>query len=375
MQEKNKDSSASQPPKKKSFLAFGLVERRRLTPALSEKSVYHLSLDLSSKDSPYTTGDAVALYCLQQLEEVQLLADLLGKRLDERLLTRFYPEPLPLKDLLSSRIDLFKISKRLVGEAIHHVRDASLLEKVFALPKEEFQLWAQEKSLKDLLIDYLPPKKPLEDFFNACAPLQPRFYSIASSPLQKKEHIDLLVEEVKGGFASSFLCQKMEIGEKIEGYFHESPHFRLPQAGAPIIMVGPGTGLAPFMGFLQERVALEHSKNWLFFGERHGDENFYFKEELLQWQKHGFLDLDCAWSRATQDKVYVQHLIYQKKELFYRWMEEGAHLYICGDAKKMARDVEETVLKIIREQSSSEEAAREKLSSWVKEGRYSKDVY
>lgn len=229
----------------------------------------------------------------------------------------------------------------------------------------------------------LGAKKPLE-LISVLSPQMPRYYSIASSPLKNPRQIDLLVTlnwfevngETKFGVASSFLCHEALIGTKIHGFVHSAEHFRIPENETPIIMIGPGTGIAPFRAFIQDRVHYHHKRNWLFFGERSRKSDFYFEDELINLSENGKLKLSLAFSRDQDHKVYVQDVMKEQKEQLYRWIQDGAYIYVCGDAKNMAKDVEQTLIEILVEyQSMDPKEALLCLRQWRKQKRYNLDVY
>jgi sulfite reductase alpha subunit-like flavoprotein len=215
--------------------------------------------------------------------------------------------------------------------------------------------------------------------------LTPRSYSISSSPLVSPHEVQLTVSVVRyrgadggqrGGVCSTFLADRAGAAPV---FLQRSPHFRPPEdGGAPMIMVGPGTGIAPFRGFLQERRALgQTGRNWLFFGDQHRSENFYYRDDLEDMVGDGLLNrLDLAFSRDQADRVYVQHKMLDYGADVWRWLDEGAHFYVCGDATRMAKDVDATLTAIIRRYGSmSEDNAHDYKRDLVAAKRYVRDVY
>lgn len=218
-------------------------------------------------------------------------------------------------------------------------------------------------------------------------PLTPRLYSIASSQAEVDEEVHLTVAHVdyeafgkrhQGG-ASSYLCERLEEGGDIAVYIEKNDHFRLPEnPDTPVIMVGPGTGIAPFRAFMQERDAQgAEGKNWLFFGNPNFTQDFLYQVEWQGYVKSGLLDkITLAFSRDQKEKIYVQHRLLENGKAVFEWLESGAHFYVCGDATHMAKDVEEALLAIIREHGGkSEEDAKAYLVAMRKAKRYQKDVY
>jgi sulfite reductase (NADPH) flavoprotein alpha-component len=215
--------------------------------------------------------------------------------------------------------------------------------------------------------------------------LQPRFYSISSSPKVHSGEVQLTVSAVRyeslgrarKGVCSAFLADRA--GEGAARIFVQPSHFRPPaDADRPMIMVGPGTGVAPFRAFLQERQATGATgANWLFFGEQHAASDFYYREEIEQWLRTGHLSrLDLAFSRDQAEKIYVQHRMAEQGAELWRWLDEGAHFYVCGEAGRMAKDVDAALRRIVaRHGGMGEEAAAEYVARMQAEKRYLRDVY
>jgi len=215
--------------------------------------------------------------------------------------------------------------------------------------------------------------------------MPPRLYSIASSLKAHSEEVHLTVAVVRydshgrkrKGVCSSYLAER--VGETIPCYFHPNKNFKLPVVqNAPIIMVGPGTGIAPFRAFIEERMATGATgKNWLFFGDRSQKTDYLYGEEWIRYQKEGILnELDLAWSRDQEEKVYVQHKMLERGAELWNWIQEGALFYVCGDASRMAKDVDQALRTIAQEHGSmSEEDSAVWIKSLQKEKRYLKDVY
>ena len=217
--------------------------------------------------------------------------------------------------------------------------------------------------------------------------LTPRLYSIASSPEEVGEEVHLTVgvveyhdgEAARVGGASGFLSQRLEEGENVKVFVESNANFKLPvDDNAPVIMVGPGTGIAPFRAFLQERDNRDAAgKNWLFFGDRTFTQDFLYQVEWQQYLKSGLLTkLDVAFSRDQAEKVYVQHRLLDQAESIWAWLQEGAYVYVCGDATHMAKDVNDALLQIIQQQGKHTQVEAEQfLTELRKNKRYQKDVY
>jgi sulfite reductase (NADPH) flavoprotein alpha-component len=241
--------------------------------------------------------------------------------------------------------------------------------------------------LIDLLLEFPSARPPIERLVAALSPLNPRLYSIASSPLQYPDQVHLTVGVVRylntrgrqcKGTASTFLAERARVGANVRVFLHPSK-FRLPaDDNTPIIMVGPGTGIAPFRAFLQERSARgAKGKSWLLFGEQHRKFDFLFESEMLDYQQRGLLTrLDTAFSRDQEAKLYVQHRMLENARELWVWLNEGAYFYVCGDARRMAKDVNAALKQIaMAEGKMSDDAATAFLSDLTKSRRYQRDVY
>jgi sulfite reductase (NADPH) flavoprotein alpha-component len=226
-----------------------------------------------------------------------------------------------------------------------------------------------------------------EAFIEALDPLQPRVYSISSSPKMSEGRVSLTVDAVRYeinkrkrlGVASTFLANRIDLGQKVRIYVQKAQHFALPaDPNKPIIMIGPGTGIAPFRAFLQERLATEApGPNWLYFGHQRSDYDFFYEEELKAMRKSGHLArLTLAWSRDGDEKIYVQHRMRDDGRDLWAWLERGAHIYVCGDALRMAKDVERALIDVVAAHGkrSAEDAARY-VAELKRNDRYQLDVY
>lgn len=254
-----------------------------------------------------------------------------------------------------------------------------------------------EAPLRDALINHYECRKfygvnpvdavDLKSWVNGLRKLQPRLYSIASSVKAHPDEVHLCVAVVRyeqdgimhEGVASTFMADRLCIGEATGIFFQSAKHFRLPDSGnVPIIMVGPGTGIAPFRAFLEEREATNSTgKNWLFFGDQSAATDYLYQEQLEGWRASGLLtELDLAFSRDQPDKIYVQHRMIEKGAKLWDWLEEGAHFYVCGDASRMAKDVDAALHQVVRVHGNkSNEEAAAYVAELKKAKRYARDVY
>jgi sulfite reductase (NADPH) flavoprotein alpha-component len=226
-----------------------------------------------------------------------------------------------------------------------------------------------------------------EAFIEALDPLQPRVYSIASSPKVEPRCVALTVDAVRYrvdrrmrlGVASTFLAGRVAPGARLKVYVQKAQHFALPRDPAvPIVMIGPGTGIAPFRAFLHERMAIKApGRNWLFFGHQRHDYDFFYEDELIGMRAAGLLNrLTLAWSRDAEHKIYVQDRMREVGRDLWAWLADGAHVYVCGDAKKMAKDVENALIDVVAAHGArTQEEAFAFVAQLKKSGRYQQDVY
>jgi sulfite reductase (NADPH) flavoprotein alpha-component len=248
-------------------------------------------------------------------------------------------------------------------------------------------VWLWGKDTLDLLQLELTRSLPVPEFVALLRPLQHRAYSISSSSKAHPNQVHLTVASVRyhsggrnrGGVCSTYLAERVRRGEKPAIFISPNKAFRVPaNNSAPLIMVGPGTGIAPFRAFLQERQATgAQGKNWLFFGDQHQEHDFIYREELTGWHDSGLLTrLDLAFSRDQEKKIYVQTRMLEQGAELYAWLQEGAYFYVCGDASRMAKDVDSALYEVVRQFGGlSSERAADYIDQLKKEKRYLRDVY
>jgi sulfite reductase (NADPH) flavoprotein alpha-component len=288
-----------------------------------------------------------------------------------------------LRDALIVSYDIGRVTPNLLRFVAESCPDKAAAKALLA-PKDKLDKWLVGRNGLDVVQEFTVRAEP-EQWQEVLVRLTPRNYSISSSPLVSPHEVQLTVSVVRyrgadggqrGGVCSTFLADRAAAAPV---FLQRSPHFRPPEDGAtPMIMVGPGTGIAPFRGFLQERRALGHSgRNWLFFGDQHRSENFYYRDDLEDMVRDGFLNrLDLAFSRDQADRVYVQHKMLDYGADVWRWLDDGAHFYVCGDAGRMAKDVDAALTTIIeRHGGMSHEKAHDYKRELVASKRYVRDVY
>ena len=353
--------------------AAKLIASQPLNQAGSQKDTRHIMIDLAGSGLTYKPGDALGVFP----ENCPELADAVLRALGAE-------DRLDLRSALIRESSLARPSDDLIERLVECARDPDEADQLARIRDGEDD-WIDTADLLDLLRRYPSARMEAEELIEMLAPLQPRLYSISSSLRAHPEQVHLTVGVVKynqgdrlrKGVASTFLAERP--GAPVRVFMHASHRFQLPDSGdTPTIMVGPGTGIAPFRAFLEERQALgARGKNWLFFGDQCRATDFLYEQELLQLQQSGLLTrLDVAFSRDQAEKVYVQDRMLQRSRELWDWLEEGAHFYVCGDAKRMASDVDRALQQVVIEAGGqTAEAAKAYVANMTRSGRYQRDVY
>jgi len=357
----------------------------RLTAAGSSKDVRHVELSIEGTNLHYEPGDALGIVARNRPADVDALLDTL----------RFDPQaPVPagangtmaLREALAERHDIGPVQPAFLRRYAQAIRSAPLEARIHG-DAPSLARYARERALRDLVAEYGTVDLGPQEFVALLPPLAPRLYSIASSQRAAPDEIHLTVAVVeyaalgraRRGLVSGLLADATGEDASLPVYLHRNPGFRLPaNAAAPIVMIGPGTGVAPFRAFVAERDALgAKGRNWLFFGDRSFETDFLYQAEWIDWRKRGTLSrVDVAFSRDRAEKTYVQHRLAARGAELWRWLEEGAYIYVCGDAEYMAPDVHRTLLEIVaRHGDRSLERAGEYLLDLQRVRRYQRDVY
>ena len=349
----------------------------------SDKETRHFEISLQGSGLSYEPGDSLGVLPFNCLKVVEDLMEATGFTGSEEI--KIAEETICLKDALTSRYACTVLSKIQIKK-FNELAQVSALDDLLKIENKEAlieYMWGRE--LIDLFKEYPQGEISVENFVGLLRPMPPRLYSIASSLTAHPEEVHLTVAVVRydtygrkrKGVCSSYLAER--VGDSIPCYFHPNKNFKLPDdSDKPIIMVGPGTGIAPFRAFIEERKATGATgKNWLFFGDRSQKTDYLYGNEWESYHKDGLLNrLDLAWSRDQDKKVYVQHKMLEKGAELWNWLNNGALFYVCGDASRMAKDVDQTLRAIAQEQGSmSEENSAIWVKSFQKEKRYLKDVY
>ncbi len=382
---KGSAAHASKYTRNNPFMSTVLVNEL-LTGEGSEKETRHVELTLD-EGMTYTPGDAVGIIPENRREAVDEVLAALGFRGDERVLDHYKVE-ISLDEALRTRLGVGKLSRGSVGQ---YAKLAPALEglKVLVGPdnkaRAEEYCWGRE--FVDLALDFPGVVTEPQQLFNILQRLTPRMYSIASSQAMHGDNVQTTVRVVRydahgrerQGLASGHLGERAAIGATLPIFLHSNANFRLPEdTSAPVIMIGPGTGIAPFRAFLEERQATgQTGENWLFFGEQRRALDFLYKDQFEAMHQNGVLTrLDTAFSRDQAQKVYVQDRMQERCKELYEWLERGAYFYVCGDATRMAKDVEMALLDVIAKGSNGTlEHASEYLAGMKKAKRYQRDVY
>jgi sulfite reductase (NADPH) flavoprotein alpha-component len=359
---------------------------RLLTGAGSEKETRHIEMTLE-EGMTYTPGDAVGIVPENRPEAVADVLTALGFTGDERVLDHYKVE-ISLDEALRTRLAIGKLARGSLGQ---YAKLAPSIERLkgFIGPENkaraEDYCWGRE--LVDLATDFPHVVTEPQQLFHVLQRLAPRMYSIASSQAMHKDNVQTTVRVIRyeshglkrQGVASGQLGDRAPVGSKFPIFLHSNASFRMPvDTSAPVIMIGPGTGIAPFRAFLEERQATgQTGENWLFFGEQRAALDFLYKDQFLAMHKDGVLTrLDTAFSRDQAQKVYVQDKMQEHAAELYKWLERGAYFYVCGDASRMAKDVESALLDVIAKGSDGTlERAAEYLAGMKKQKRYQRDVY
>jgi sulfite reductase (NADPH) flavoprotein alpha-component len=362
-----------------------LVEARPLNGAGSERDTRQIVIAADGAALSYQVGDSLGVVARNAPDLVAAIIERLGATADTPVLSPDGVER-PLAEALSQFCEIRRPSDEAVEVLASRAHDIAESRVLQAMAEGYPGAGPDDADLLDLLETFPTARPPISELISALDPLLPRLYSIASSPKFAAGEVHLTVAAVRyskrarrrTGVASTFLSDRLAPGAEVPIFVRASEGFRLPASDRPIIMIGPGTGIAPFRAFLQERQAIGASgRNWLFFGNPRRTTDFLYEDELTAWQRDGLLTrLDTAFSRDQEGKFYVQHRLLENAAELWAWLEDGAHLYVCGDAEKMARDVDRGLAYIIAKEGHMEAAAAKAyLARLAAEGRYLRDVY
>lgn len=366
---------------KKAPLRTTLSRNVRLSGAGSAKDVRQIGLHIPDPAFTYEVGDTLGVWPRNSTSLVDEWLHLTGLNGAEEV--ELSSGLTPLYQALRENLDFARITPKLL-RFVHERTENDELAALLA-DKDALSAWTWGQQSPDVLAKF-PVTASAQEWLTVLAPLQPRLYSISSSPKDDPTEVQLTISTVRfpygsgdrGGVCSTFLADRGD-DEDIGVFVQKSKHFHPPaDQDTPMVMVGPGTGIAPFRAFLRERHALGHTgSNWLFFGEQHEASDFYYRDEIEQMHDDGLLtELDLAFSRDVQEKTYVQDRMHARGAELWKWLEAGAHFYVCGDANRMAKDVDTTLREIVREHGHrTEDEAASYVTDLSSEKRYVRDVY
>lgn len=366
--------------KKNPYMAT-VLEKVKITGRDSDKEVYHLELSLEGSGLKYEPGDSVGIFAVNPESLVEQILQKTG--FDPEYVVTLENGEMTIRDAFSHHLEITVLTFDTIKKYYEKTKLPELGKLINDDKKLDEYLYGHD--LLDILEDYpfdWNPNKLIE----VLRQLPPRLYSISSSQDMVGDEVHATVSVVRyerksrlrNGACSSHLADNIETDDQVPVYIEKNPSFKLPANGAKIIMVGAGTGIAPYRAFLQQREADNNTGNtWLFFGDRHFQSDFLYQVEWQKWLKSNHLQkMDVAFSRDQEEKIYVQHKLQQNQQEILKWLEEGAHFYLCGDMKKMAKDVNKTLLEIIKNQGSiTTEKAEEYVKKLKREKRFQQDVY
>lgn len=363
-----------------------IIDRLCLNHNGNDRQTWHFSLSLEDSGITYVPGDSIAIIPHNDPKHIDRIIELTA--LDaEAVVTDSKNVSSTLREYLFRKVNIAHVTKKFLVQAASIAGELPYLQ----------QLLSDDIALKNYLsshtvIEVLESLPHLswnaDNFIQLFLPLLPRFYSIASSPSAFPQEVHLTVARViynqdgreRRGVCSHFLCDLAPLHKQvIPVYLQPTKDFHLPiEKNKKIIMIGPGTGVAPFRAFMQEREhqGVTEGCSWLFFGERHKSNDYFYQEFWENLVAKGVLDLDTAFSRDQEEKVYVQHKMWQKREKIWQWLEAGAAVYVCGNADAMAKDVDHCLIEIVQSEGKlSPEGAKEFIKRLRSDKRYLRDVY
>jgi len=365
--------------KKHPYMASVLTVQK-ITGAGSIKDTYHVELSIENSGFQYSAGDFIGIWAINQ---AQLVSQILQHaKVDADQTVSFKDDVYNIADLLSTKLELTQLNKKLLVA----YNDIAENKQLTSILENNVQQYIEKHQFIDLFIDF-PTTLNVEQLIALLSPLKPRLYSIASSQQEAEDEIHLTINAVsesnangiRNGLASNYLIHQLKENEQVAIYIDTNPNFKLPDHDNNIILIGPGTGIAPFRSFLQERDSLKaKGKNWIFFGNPNFNTDFLYQAEFKKYLTSGLLTrIDLAFSRDQQNKIYVQDKLLENSAQLWHWLDvEQASIYVCGDIKRMAKDVEKTLLTVIQNEGGKTEVeAKGYLKYLRKNKRYQRDVY
>ncbi|MCM3584381.1 assimilatory sulfite reductase (NADPH) flavoprotein subunit [Mesobacillus maritimus] len=364
-----------------------VLENINLNGRGSNKETRHLELSLEGSGLTYKPGDSLGIYPENDPELVELLLEELQFSPDQTVTINKQGDIRSLKEALVSYYEITVLTKPLIQKVAELNNHDELRQLLIPGNEEKLKVYLDGRDLLDLVRDFGRWGSSAQEFVSILRKMPARLYSIASSLEANPDEVHLTIGAVRydthgrkrKGVASIHCAERLQPGDTVPVFVQHNDNFRLPEtADTPIIMVGPGTGVAPFRSFMQEREEIgAEGKSWMFFGDQHFVTDFLYQTEWQKWLKDGVLTkMDVAFSRDTAKKIYVQHRMQEHSKELFNWLQEGAVVYVCGDEKHMAHDVHNTLLDIIEKEGNlTPKQAEEYLAEMQQQRRYQRDVY
>ena len=364
-----------------------VLKNVNLNGADSNKETRHLELSLKGSSLSYVPGDALGIIPKNDPELVASLLEEMKWDVETLVTINKEGDTLPLKEALTTYFEITLLSKKILLQAVEFTENEELRKLLLNENANQLKEYTYGRDLLDMLRDFGPWNASAQEIVSLLRKLTPRLYSIASSIAANPEEVHLTIGAMRytahgrerKGVCSVLVAERLKEGDTLPVFIQPNKHFHLPASqDTDIIMVGPGTGIAPFRSFIQERsVTKATGRAWLFFGDQHAASDFLYQNELEQYQKDGVLTrIETAFSRDMAQKVYVQHKMLENSKELFEWLENGASFYVCGDKQYMAKDVHNALIEVIeKEGAMSREAAEAYLNDIQAQGRYQRDVY
>jgi sulfite reductase (NADPH) flavoprotein alpha-component len=364
-----------------------VLKNINLNGAGSSKETRHIELSLEGSCLSYVPGDALGVIPSNDPELVAALLEEMHWDEDTLVTINKQGDSLRLKEALANYFEITLLSKKVLQQAAAFTENEELQKLLSVENAAQVKEYCYGRDLLDMLRELGPWKATAQEFVSILRKMTARLYSIASSIAANPDEVHLTIGAVRytshgrerKGVCSVLCAERVNEGDTLPVFIQANKHFHLPEShDIDIIMVGPGTGIAPFRSFIQERTVNKGTgRSWLFFGDQHAASDFLYQDEMEKYQQDGVLTkLDAAFSRDSAQKVYVQHKMLEHSKELFEWLHNGAYFYVCGDKEYMAKDVHETLISIIeKEGTMSRDAAEAYLKDMQKQGRYQRDVY
>ncbi|HHW37986.1 MAG TPA: sulfite reductase subunit alpha [Bacillales bacterium] len=364
-----------------------VLKNENLNGTGSSKETRHIEFSLEGSGLSYVAGDALGIIPANDPELVNALLEEMRWGEEESVIVNKQGETLPLKEALTIQFEITLLSRKLLQGAAAFTENEELQKLISDENADQLKEYICGRDLLDMLRDFGPWTATTQDIVSLLRKLTPRLYSIASSFNAHPDEVHLTIGAVRynaygrdrKGVCSVQIAERTQIGDTVPVFVQPNKHFHLPESlETDVIMCGPGTGIAPFRSFIEERaVNGTTGRTWLFFGDQHEATDFLYKDELEKYQQDGVLTkVTTAFSRDTDKKVYVQNRMLENGKELFAWLDNGASFYVCGDKARMAKDVHEALITVIEQEGGmSREAAEAYLDDMAKQKRYLRDVY